>query len=137
METTSEVPHILQKNEKFVTCTLEGPQNTSTCTSAASLSSLYVDNSFDIDEFKKNVQIEVKELCDERVVFELININVAFANALRRILIAEVPTIAIETVHLWQNTGVIQDEVLAHRLGLIPLKIDPDSLIYKHGTINY
>lgn len=32
---------------------------------------------------------------------------------------------AIETVYIWNNTSIIQDEVLAHRIGLIPLNIDP------------
>lgn len=31
---------------------------------------------------------------------------------------------AFEKVHIYNNTSVIQDEVLAHRLGLIPLKAD-------------
>lgn len=37
-------------------------------------------------------------------------------------MIADVPTFAIETVHMENNTSVVQDEVLAHRLGLIPFK---------------
>lgn len=32
---------------------------------------------------------------------------------------------AIEHVYIQQNTSIIQDEVLAHRLGLIPIKADP------------
>ena len=32
---------------------------------------------------------------------------------------------AIETVYIWNNSSIIQDEVLAHRIGLIPLKVDP------------
>ena len=37
----------------------------------------------------------------------------------------QVPTIAIETVYIQENTSIIQDEVLSHRLGLIPIKVDP------------
>jgi DNA-directed RNA polymerase I and III subunit RPAC1 len=43
---------------------------------------------------------------------------------LRRILLAEVPTVAIENVYMWNNTSIVHDEVLAHRLGLIPLNVD-------------
>jgi DNA-directed RNA polymerase I and III subunit RPAC1 len=38
--------------------------------------------------------------------------------------LAEVPTVAIETVYMWNNTSIIHDEVLAHRLGLIPINVD-------------
>ena len=37
----------------------------------------------------------------------------------------QVPTMAIEKVFVHNNTSIIQDEVLAHRLGLIPIKADP------------
>lgn len=47
-------------------------------------------------------------------------IDASLANAFRRILIAEIPTLAIENVYIENNTSVIHDEVLAHRLGLIP-----------------
>ena len=53
------------------------------------------------------------------------------ANSLRRIMIAEVPTMAIEHVFIVNNTSIIQDEVLAHRLGLVPLKLDPRLFQYK------
>ena len=49
-------------------------------------------------------------------------IDASLANAFRRILLAEIPTLAIENVFIENNTSVIQDEVLAHRLGLIPFK---------------
>jgi DNA-directed RNA polymerases I and III subunit RPAC1 len=54
--------------------------------------------------------------------FSIIGIDASLANAIRRILIAEVPTLAIETVYVHNNTSVLADEVLAHRLGLIPLR---------------
>ena len=61
---------------------------------------------------------------EDSLVFEMIGCDVSFANALRRILIAEVPTVALETVYMWNNTSLIHDEVLSHRLGLVPLKVD-------------
>jgi DNA-directed RNA polymerase I and III subunit RPAC1 len=54
--------------------------------------------------------------------FSLIGIDAAVANAFRRILIAEIPTLAIEYVFVNNNTSIIQDEVLAQRLGLVPFK---------------
>ena len=60
----------------------------------------------------------------DELVFELIGCDTSFANALRRILLAEVPTVALEYVYMWNNTSLIHDEVLAHRLGLVPLNVD-------------
>ena len=54
--------------------------------------------------------------------FSLIGLDASLANALRRILIAEVPTLAIEQVFVKNNTSVLADEVLTHRLGLVPLQ---------------
>jgi len=66
----------------------------------------------------------LEEPDEHTLVFELIHCDVSFANALRRILIAEVPTVALENVYMWNNSSLIHDEVLAHRLGLIPLAVD-------------
>ena len=48
----------------------------------------------------------------------------AFMNTLRRTMIEEVPTMAIEDVEFRKNNGILYDEMIAHRLGLIPLKTD-------------
>lgn len=40
-------------------------------------------------------------------------------------MLSDVPSMAIEKVYIQNNTSIIQDEVLAHRLGLIPLRADP------------
>ena len=64
-------------------------------------------------------------------------IEAPLANALRRIMISEVPTMAIEDVDLYQNTSVIPDEVLAHRLGLIPIKANPNDFKYKKPEDNH
>ena len=46
----------------------------------------------------------------------------------------QVPTMAIEKVIIYQNTSIIQDEVLSHRLGLIPIRADPRRFKYVAGT---
>lgn len=54
------------------------------------------------------------------------DIDFAMANALRRIMLGEIPVMAIEFVDLTANGSGLVDEVLAHRLGLIPLKWPED-----------
>lgn len=76
----------------------------------------------------KNMTVNIMSLDPETIVFEMIGIDTSIANALRRIMLAEVPTVAIEHVYISKNTSIIQDEVLAHRIGLIPINCDPDKL---------
>jgi len=64
----------------------------------------------------------------------MVGVDAPVANALRRILIAEVPTMTIEKVFIYNNTSIMQDEVLAHRLGLVPIKVDPRKFVFKDKT---
>ncbi|MBS3125016.1 DNA-directed RNA polymerase subunit D [Candidatus Woesearchaeota archaeon] len=59
-----------------------------------------------------------------RVTFRLENTTPAFANSLRRLMMESVPTMAIEEVEFAKNDGALYDEILAHRLGLLPLTTD-------------
>lgn len=43
----------------------------------------------------------------------------------------KIPTIAIEHVYVWINTSLVQDEVLAQRLGLVPIACDPNQLDFR------
>jgi DNA-directed RNA polymerase subunit D len=57
--------------------------------------------------------------------------DVTMVNSLRRALTNLIPVLAIENVSIYENTSIMFDELLAHRLGLIPLKMDSKS--YKLG----
>lgn len=83
------------------------------------------DEPFTIKKFKKRFRIVVVKYNPYEMEFDLIGIHPFLANTFRRIILSDVPTMAIEKVHIYNNTSIIQDEVLSHRLGLIPLKADP------------
>jgi len=55
---------------------------------------------------------------------KLKDIPLPYANALRRICLNGIPVFAIDTVDIIENSSVLADEALAHRLALIPIKTD-------------
>ena len=75
--------------------------------------------------------MEIKVVEDKENIFRFLlqGTNHAYANALRRTMLAEVPVMAIEDVIILENTSVLYDETIAHRLGLIPLKTDLDAYV--------
>jgi DNA-directed RNA polymerase subunit D len=75
------------------------------------------------------LDIKILEEKDNTLRFLLKGTSHAHANALRRAMIAEVPAMAIEDVIILENNSVLYDEVIAHRLGLIPLKTDLDAFV--------
>jgi DNA-directed RNA polymerase subunit D len=73
--------------------------------------------------------VKILSVTEDTIQFILQGCDAAFVNALRRAIITEVPTMAIEDIFYFDNSSVIPDEVLAHRIGLIPLKTDLDNYL--------
>ena len=79
--------------------------------------------------------IQVINTDSKKISIKLKGVSLEYANALRRICLNGVPVFAIDTVDIIENTSVIADEDLAHRLGMIPLKTElsrfdePDSRV--------
>ncbi|MFC1727876.1 DNA-directed RNA polymerase subunit D [Nanoarchaeota archaeon] len=70
------------------------------------------------------LKILSKDKKKEKIVFLLEESTPGFANALRRTMTEQVPTMAIEEIEFRKNSSVLYDEIIAHRMGLIPLKTD-------------
>lgn len=70
------------------------------------------------------MKIEILEKGDSKIKFLVSDVRASFAGALRRIMISEVPTMAIEWVEFKKKNSVMPDEVFANRLGQIPLTYD-------------
>ncbi|MCL6500854.1 MAG: DNA-directed RNA polymerase subunit D [Candidatus Pacearchaeota archaeon] len=67
------------------------------------------------------IKIEKLSKEKEKISFIVRGINNSVANAIRRSVL-EIPTLAIDTVEFYKNDSALYDEILAHRLGLVPLK---------------
>ncbi|MDG7050139.1 MAG: DNA-directed RNA polymerase subunit D [Nitrososphaerota archaeon] len=68
--------------------------------------------------------LEIISQDKNRMSVKLKGVALQYANALRRICLNGVPVFAIDTVDMIENSSVMSDEGISHRLGLIPLKTD-------------
>ena len=75
------------------------------------------------------MELEILEKTKDFLKIKIEGVSAAFANTLRRIILGDVPVLAIDECIIIENNSVLFDEVLAHRLGLIPLKTDLDLLV--------
>ncbi|XP_063902612.1 DNA-directed RNA polymerases I and III subunit RPAC1-like [Zophobas morio] len=89
-----------------------------------------IDDSWNLFNFKKNLRVAIGRLDRLDMEFDLVGVDAAIANAFRRICLVEMPTMAIEKVWIFNNTSVMPDEVLCHRLGLVPIDADPFEFNY-------
>ena len=73
------------------------------------------------------MEIKVLEKNDKNLRLLIRDVDTPYMNALRRIITSEVPCMAIDEVVILENSSIMQDETISHRLGLVPLKTDLDS----------
>jgi DNA-directed RNA polymerase subunit D len=77
------------------------------------------------------LKVKILNQTDTEIKFLLEDSNPQFANALRRIMVSEIPILAIEYVDFTINDSVLYNEVISHRLGMIPLVFDYKKFHFK------
>jgi len=70
------------------------------------------------------MKVKTIELKGNKGVLKVEGTDVYFVNALRRVMLSELPKLAIDDVIIYDNTSPLFDEIIAHRLGLIPIPTD-------------
>ena len=76
--------------------------------------------------------VDILKRTDEKIVIKFNNVPRQYVNAIRRTSISEVPTLAIDDVVILENSSVMHDEAIAHRLGLVPLQTNLDRFVMPH-----
>jgi DNA-directed RNA polymerase alpha subunit len=82
-----------------------------------------------LDEHIKHIRMEVLRRGQASQV-RLQNVHHSVVNGIRRAVIADLPSMAIEYVLIRENSSVLPDEMISHRLGLVPLMADPRAYEY-------
>ena len=72
----------------------------------------------------KVMSLEVLEKNERNLTFVIEGISVEMANAIRRIIISEIPVMAVDEVIILKNDSPLYDEIIAHRLAMIPITTD-------------
>jgi DNA-directed RNA polymerase subunit D len=78
------------------------------------------------------MKVKTIELKGNKGVLKLEDTDVYFVNSLRRVMLAELPKLAIDDVIIYDNTSALFDELISHRLGLIPIPTDLQILAFRN-----
>ncbi|MHB9286383.1 DNA-directed RNA polymerase subunit D [Halobacteriales archaeon Cl-PHB] len=73
----------------------------------------------------EDYEVEFVERDEREARFLVRPITPAYANGIRRAMVADVPTFSIDTVRVIENSSVMFDEQIGLRLGLVPLTTPP------------
>ena len=81
------------------------------------------------------MKIEIKELKQKKAALKIEGTQPYFVNSIRRVMLAELPKLAVENVVIYDNTSALFDEIVSHRLGLVPIPTDLSLLSFKNECV--
>lgn len=77
------------------------------------------------------MKIKNVELKENKGTLTIEDTDVYFVNSLRRVMLSELPKLAIRDVIVYDNTSPLFDEIIAHRLGMLPIPTDLKLLTFR------
>jgi DNA-directed RNA polymerase subunit D len=81
------------------------------------------------------MKIDIKELKPKKGIIKFKDTQPYFVNSLRRIMISELPKLAVNNVVIYDNTSALFDEIISHRLGLVPIPTDLSLLSFREECV--
>lgn len=78
------------------------------------------------------MKVTTKELSPKKAVIQIEDMGAYFVNSLRRVMLSDLPKLAIDHVIIYDNTSPLFDEIITHRLSLIPLPTDLSVLTFRN-----
>jgi DNA-directed RNA polymerase subunit D len=81
------------------------------------------------------MKVDIKELKPKKAIISIEDVKPYFVNALRRIMISELPKLAVNDVVIYDNTSALFDEIISHRLGLVPIPTDLSLLTFRDECV--
>ena len=92
------------------------------------------------NEMAEHQMASIENLKTSNRGFELscdfVNFPISFVNALRRILLSNIPTVATQNIEIITNTTQLPHEMLKHRVEMLPINVLPsDSATIKDAKI--
>jgi DNA-directed RNA polymerase subunit D len=81
------------------------------------------------------MKLDILELKAKKAVLKIEDIKPYFINSIRRIMLSELPKLAVNDVVIYDNTSALFDEIIAHRLSLIPIPTDLSLLTFRADCV--
>ena len=88
----------------------------------------------DLSVFDLDLSLQIINQGEQKISVKLQGLPLQYANALRRICLNGIPIFAVDTVDILENSSILADEGISHRLGLIPLKTELSSIQTNNET---
>ena len=77
------------------------------------------------------MKVTTKEIKGNKAILQIEDTQPYFINSLRRVMLSEIPKLAINNVIIYDNTSPLFDEIISARVGLIPIPTDPKLLAFR------